>query len=206
MWSVPFTKCSIKYVTTVEPLLSGQFSRGWPLNRGPTVYQNQVPCICLPAAPINTTILCKLYHQAAPPLHPTPSFSTPSSHHQASAVKHPATAASSAGTSSIATADKVKTDSPKLAPKTYQVPENILSGMSQIREDLYNIEDQQMLLIDQLEVKYVHLVSLSIKICYVNTLLGVVSLIAYTPVEEKNKLEWTFLRGKKQANFSEQNS
>jgi len=32
------------------------------------------------------------------------------------------------------------------------VPENITSGLTQIREDLYRIEDQQMVFIDQLEV------------------------------------------------------
>ena len=49
-------------------------------------------------------------------------------------------------------ADKINTDSPKLAAKTYHVPEQITAGLSQIRDELYRIEDQQMVFIDQLEV------------------------------------------------------
>jgi len=67
-------------------------------------------------------------------------------------VKHPATAASSTGPSTVVAADKINADSPKLAPKTYRVPEKITAGLSQIRDELYRIEDQQMIFIDQLEV------------------------------------------------------
>ena len=74
-------------------------------------------------------------------------------------MKHPTTAASSSGPSGVASADTNKTDSPKLLPKSYHVSEKIMSGLSQIREDLYRTEDQQMTFIDQLEVN-VHFVYL----------------------------------------------
>ncbi|XP_078366737.1 oxysterol-binding protein-related protein 11-like isoform X3 [Oculina patagonica] len=89
--------------------------------------------------------------QAAPPLHPTPGFSAPLPH-STSTVKHPATAASSTGFSGVVSADQIKTESPKLVPKTHHMSEKIVSGLSQIREDLYRIEDQQMVFIDQLEL------------------------------------------------------
>lgn len=61
-------------------------------------------------------------------------------------------AVSSTGPSTMVAADKINTDSPKLAAKTYHVPEKITEGLSQIRDELYRIEDQQMVFIDQLEV------------------------------------------------------
>ncbi|XP_020601785.1 oxysterol-binding protein-related protein 11-like isoform X2 [Orbicella faveolata] len=90
--------------------------------------------------------------QAAPPLYATSGFPAPPTH-STSAVKHPATAASLTGPSTVVAADKINTDSPKLAPKTYHVPEKITAGLSQIRDELYRIEDQQMVFIDQLEVE-----------------------------------------------------
>lgn len=48
--------------------------------------------------------------------------------------------------------EQVKSDSPKPVRKSFQLPEEVLSGMAQIRDDLYKIEDQQMMFIDQLEV------------------------------------------------------
>lgn len=48
--------------------------------------------------------------------------------------------------------EQVKSDSPKVVRKSFQLPEEVLSGMAQIRDDLYRIEDQQMMFIDQLEV------------------------------------------------------
>lgn len=68
-------------------------------------------------------------------------------------MKHPATAAASTGPSTGVPADNIKSDPPKLVPKTHQLPEKIVAGMAQIRDDLYRIEDEQMDLIDQLEVK-----------------------------------------------------
>lgn len=55
------------------------------------------------------------------------------------------------GPSSVAP-EHVKSDSPGPVRKTFHIPEKITAGMEQIRDDLYRIEDQQMLFIDQLEV------------------------------------------------------
>lgn len=66
--------------------------------------------------------------------------------------KHPAQSAPSTGTSAGVGTEQVKSDSPKVVHKSFQLPEEVLSGMAQIRDDLYRIEDQQMMFIDQLEV------------------------------------------------------
>lgn len=66
--------------------------------------------------------------------------------------KHPAPSAPSMGTSAGVGTEQVKSDSPKVVRKSFQLPEEVLSGMAQIRDDLYRIEDQQMMFIDQLEV------------------------------------------------------
>ena len=75
-------------------------------------------------------------------------------------MKQPPTAALSTGPSSIATADNVKSDSPRPVRKIAHIPESILSGLAQVREDLYRVEDQQMTFIDQLEVKSLQLLLL----------------------------------------------
>ena len=67
-------------------------------------------------------------------------------------VKPNTTTASSSGHPNAAAADELVSDSPKVAHKTYHVPEKIMEGMSHVRDDLYRIEDQQMVFIDQLEV------------------------------------------------------
>ncbi|KAJ7381190.1 hypothetical protein OS493_004790 [Desmophyllum pertusum] len=90
--------------------------------------------------------------QAAPPLYTTPGFSAAPPTQSSSTVKHPATAAASTGPSTGVPADNIKSDPPKLVPKTHQLPEKIVAGMAQIRDDLYRIEDEQMDLIDQLEL------------------------------------------------------
>lgn len=66
--------------------------------------------------------------------------------------KQPAPSAPSTGTFAGVGTEKVKSDSPKVVRKSFQLPEEVLSGMAQIRDDLYRIEDQQMMFIDQLEV------------------------------------------------------
>ena len=66
--------------------------------------------------------------------------------------KYPAPSAPSTGTSAGVGTEQVKSDCPKVVPKSFQLPEEVLSGMAQIRDDLYRIEDQQMMFIDQLEV------------------------------------------------------
>ncbi|XP_068721373.1 oxysterol-binding protein-related protein 11-like isoform X1 [Montipora capricornis] len=91
--------------------------------------------------------------QAAPPIYRTASL--PASALQPPIkppVKQPPTAAMSTGPSSIATADNVKSDSPRPVRKVAHIPESILSGLAQVREDLYRVEDQQMTFIDQLEL------------------------------------------------------
>lgn len=62
------------------------------------------------------------------------------------------------GPSGVVSAEQIKTESPKLVPKTHHMSKKIVSGLSQIREDLYRIEDQQMLFIDQLEVNVCSLI------------------------------------------------
>ena len=59
---------------------------------------------------------------------------------------------SSSGHPQVAGADELLSGSPKVTHETYHVPEKIMEQMSHIREDLYRIEDQQMVLIDLLEV------------------------------------------------------
>lgn len=73
--------------------------------------------------------------------------------------KHPASSAPKTGQSAGLGTEQVKSDSPKPVHKRFQLPEEVLSGMAQIRDDLYRIEDHQMMFIDQLEVPnhYVYL-------------------------------------------------
>lgn len=89
--------------------------------------------------------------EAAPPLYTTHSFSL-SSAQSSGPVKQTVTAASSSGHPQVAGADELSSDSPKVTHETYHVPEKIMEQISHIREDLYRIEDQQMVLIDLLEL------------------------------------------------------
>ena len=68
-------------------------------------------------------------------------------------VKQPASVALATGPSGTVTAENMTCDSPRPQRKIVQVSENVLSGLTQVREDLYRIEDNQMTFIDQLEVR-----------------------------------------------------
>ena len=92
------------------------------------------------------------FHQAAPPLYKASSFSVPTAQ-PSSIVKQPASIALATGPSSTVTGENMQCDSPRPQRKTVQVSENVLSGLTQVREDLYRIEDNQMTFIDQLEVR-----------------------------------------------------
>ncbi|XP_029186921.2 oxysterol-binding protein-related protein 11-like isoform X2 [Acropora millepora] len=89
--------------------------------------------------------------QAAPPLYRTSSFSVPTPQ-PSPMVKQPASVALATGPSGTVTAENMTCDSPKPQRKLVQVSENVLSGLTQVREDLYRIEDNQMTFIDQLEL------------------------------------------------------
>ncbi|KAK2568270.1 Oxysterol-binding protein-related protein 11 [Acropora cervicornis] len=74
--------------------------------------------------------------QAAPPLYKTSSFSVPTPQPSAM-VKQPASVALATGPSATVTAENMKCDSPRPQRKIVQVSENVLSGLTQVREDLW---------------------------------------------------------------------